>query len=68
MSERDEEQEWRDNQLRISLGMNIIEENKLKPKGVCHWCEEPVILPEGIYCCPECGIDHEKWQKANVRM
>ena len=69
MSERDEEQEFRDEQLRIELALSKFNNNKPQSTGFCLWCDEPVRRPNtDIYCCQECGIDHEKWQKANLRM
>lgn len=32
---------------------------KLKPKGLCHYCDDPVEYPK-LYCNSDCASDHDK--------
>lgn len=66
MSERDEDIEFMESELMLQSHMLKHQQRKPIPTGECLWCKEKTENELGIYCCPECGQDHERYQKANL--
>lgn len=68
MSERDDDVEFKDSESIIQSAFIQFENNRQRPTGYCHWCQEKTDGEDDIYCCPECGQDHERFKKANLKM
>lgn len=68
MSERDEDIEFMESELMLQSHMLKHNQKRLLPTGECVWCKEKTEKESDIYCCVECGEDHERFKKANPHM
>lgn len=52
-----------DRDFAIRAALQRIEANRLKPRGTCHNCDEP-LQGDQLFCDADCSADHELRQRA----
>jgi hypothetical protein len=53
------EREIADREFAIKAALQRIEDSRLKPRGTCHNCDEPLEFSHNLFCDADCGSDYE---------